>query len=60
MSAAHADALVFFRATGDPAYKKIFPPLQAMAKHRTLNVPVIGVANPGGMLSRSHRAVRLK
>ncbi len=41
---AHADALVFFGATGDLAYKKIFPSLQAMAKRGHLGVPVIGVA----------------
>ena len=28
----HSDALVFFGATGDLAYKKIFPALQAMAR----------------------------
>src|ERR1700752_2988039 len=39
----HSDALVFFGATGDLAYKKIFPALQAMVKRGTLNVPVIGV-----------------
>jgi Glucose-6-phosphate dehydrogenase, NAD binding domain len=40
-----SDALVeFFGATGDLAYKKIFPALQAMAKHGNLNVPVIGVS----------------
>jgi len=38
----HADALVFFGATGDLAYKKIFPALQAMVKRGTLNVPVTG------------------
>ena len=43
----HSDALVFFGATGDLAYKKIFPALQAMAKRGHLNVPVIGVANAG-------------
>jgi glucose-6-phosphate 1-dehydrogenase len=43
MSADHCDALVFYGATGDLAYKKIFPSLQAMAKRGTLNVPVIGV-----------------
>jgi len=32
MNATHSDALVFFGATGDLAYKKIFPALQAMAK----------------------------
>jgi len=40
----HCDALVFFGATGDLAYKKIFPSLQAMVKHGHLDVPVIGVA----------------
>src|SRR6202007_3091663 len=43
----HSDALVFFGATGDLAYKKIFPALQAMAKRGHLNAPVIGVANAG-------------
>jgi glucose-6-phosphate 1-dehydrogenase len=40
----HSDALVFFGATGDLAYKKIFPALQAMVKRGNLKVPVIGVA----------------
>jgi glucose-6-phosphate 1-dehydrogenase len=44
MSESHSDALVFFGATGDLAYKKIFPALQAMLKRGHLNVPVIGVA----------------
>jgi glucose-6-phosphate 1-dehydrogenase len=44
MSDFHSDALVFFGATGDLAYKKIFPALQAMLKRGHLNVPVIGVA----------------
>src|SRR5205085_4653305 len=44
MSETHSDALVFFGATGDLAYKKIFPSLQAMVKRGHLDVPVIGVA----------------
>jgi glucose-6-phosphate 1-dehydrogenase len=44
MTIPHSDALVFFGATGDLAYKKIFPALQAMVKLGRLNVPVIGVA----------------
>lgn len=40
----HADALVLFGATGDLAFKKIFPALQAMIKRGHLTVPVIGVA----------------
>src|ERR1700727_893157 len=48
----HSDALVFFGATGDLAYKKIFPALQAMIKRGTLNVPVIGVAKAGWNLDQ--------
>jgi glucose-6-phosphate 1-dehydrogenase len=44
MNDSHSDALVFFGATGDLAYKKIFPALQAMLKRGHLDVPVIGVA----------------
>jgi glucose-6-phosphate 1-dehydrogenase len=47
MNAPHSDALVFFGATGDLAYKKIFPSLQAMLKRGHLDVPVIGVAKAG-------------
>jgi glucose-6-phosphate 1-dehydrogenase len=47
MSDSHSDALVFFGATGDLAYKKIFPALQAMLKRGHLNMPVIGVAKNG-------------
>ena len=52
MSDTHSDALVFFGATGDLAYKKIFPALQAMAKRGDLNVPVIGVAKAGWTLDQ--------
>ena len=48
----HSDTLVFFGATGDLAYKKIFPALQAMVKRGTLNVPVIGVAKAGWNLDQ--------
>lgn len=47
MSETHSDALVFFGATGDLAYKKIFPALQSMVRRGHLNVPVIGVAKSG-------------
>jgi glucose-6-phosphate 1-dehydrogenase len=50
MAAVHSDALVFFGATGDLAYKKIFPALQSMVKRGSLNVPVIGVAKAGWSL----------
>lgn len=42
-----ADALVFFGATGDLAYKQIFPALQSMIHHGGLDVPIIGVAKQG-------------
>jgi glucose-6-phosphate 1-dehydrogenase len=44
MNPTASDALVFFGATGDLAYKKIFPALQSMVKRGRLRVPVIGVA----------------
>ncbi len=47
MNAPPSDALVFFGATGDLAYKKIFPALQRMVKSGSLQVPVIGVAKAG-------------
>lgn len=61
MNVSHSDALVFFGATGDLAYKKIFPALQAMVKRGHLNVPVIGVAKAGWNLDqlreRAHDSV---
>ncbi|HEY6292244.1 MAG TPA: glucose-6-phosphate dehydrogenase [Terriglobia bacterium] len=52
MNHSQSDALVFFGATGDLAYKKIFPALQAMVKRGHLNVPVIGVAKAGWNLEQ--------
>ncbi|HEY3594616.1 MAG TPA: glucose-6-phosphate dehydrogenase, partial [Polyangiaceae bacterium] len=42
-----ADAFVFFGATGDLAYKKIFPALQALVRRGRLNTRVVGVAKAG-------------
>lgn len=47
MEKRHSDALVFFGATGDLAYKQIFPSLQRLAKRGRLHGPVIGVAKAG-------------
>ena len=58
MSDIHSDALVFFGATGDLAYKKIFPSLQAMAKRGNLNVPVIGVAKADWTLDQMRARAR--
>ncbi len=52
MSNSHSDAFVFFGATGDLAYKKIFPSLHAMVKRGTLNMPVIGVAKSNWSLDQ--------
>src|SRR3989454_10001422 len=58
MSDVHSDAFVFFGATGDLAYKKIFPALQAMVKRGHLDVPVIGVAKAGWNLEQLHARAR--
>ena len=47
MKSEPGDGLVFFGATGDLAFKKIFPALHAMAKRGTLTWPVVGVARSG-------------
>lgn len=47
MSLPLADAFVFFGATGDLAYKKIFPALLAMVRKGRLDIPIIGVARAG-------------
>ena len=52
MNQTHSDALVFFGATGDLAYKKIFPALKAMLKRGNFDVPVIGIAKSGWNLDQ--------
>lgn len=52
MKNAPSDAFVLFGATGDLAYKKIFPALHNMVRHGTLAVPVIGVAKSGWSIDR--------
>ena len=52
MTQSASDALVFLGATGDLAYKKIFPALQRLAKRGKLNIPVIGVAKNGWTLEQ--------
>jgi glucose-6-phosphate 1-dehydrogenase len=58
MRDSYSDALVFFGATGDLAYKKIFPALQAMVKRDHLNAPVIGVAKSGWTLDQLRARAR--
>ena len=52
MSQTKSDAFVFFGATGDLAYKKIFPALLAMVHCGELDIPVIGVARAGWTLDQ--------
>jgi len=52
MSGTSADALVFFGATGDLAYKKIFPALQGLVRRGHLDAPVVGVAKAGWNLEQ--------
>ena len=56
MSTARSDALVFLGATGDLAFKKIFPAFQAMIRRGTLNVPIIGVARASSLEKLRARA----
>jgi len=58
MSLLPSDAFVFFGATGDLAYKKIFPSLQAMVKRGHLSVPVIGVARSAKNVDELRARVR--
>jgi glucose-6-phosphate 1-dehydrogenase len=53
-----SDAFVFFGATGDLAYKKIFPALNNMVRHGTLKCPIIGVAKSGWSLDRLRERAR--
>jgi glucose-6-phosphate 1-dehydrogenase len=57
-----SDALVFFGATGDLAYKKIFPALQSLVRRGRLDVPVVGVAKSGWnldqLIERARSSVR--
>jgi len=44
MTETRSDTLVLFGATGDLAYKKIFPALYAMVARGVLSEPIIGIA----------------
>src|SRR5262249_32474920 len=58
MSPTRSDALVFFGATGDLAYKKIFPALQHMIRRGHLTEPIIGVAKAGWTLDQLRERAR--
>ncbi len=56
MSTVRSDAFVFLGATGDLAFKKIFPALQAMIRRGHLDVPIIGVARASSLEKLRQRA----
>jgi glucose-6-phosphate 1-dehydrogenase len=58
MAALDSDALVFFGATGDLAYKKIFPALYAMFHRDNVNIPIIGMARAGWTLDKLKQRAR--
>ena len=58
MNKNHSDALVFFGATGDLAYKKVFPAIQTLVQHNHLDVPVVGVAKAGWTLEQFQARAR--
>jgi len=53
-----SDALVLFGATGDLAYKKIFPALQHMIQRGTLEAPILGVAKSGWTIEQLRARAR--
>jgi glucose-6-phosphate 1-dehydrogenase len=53
-----SDAFAFFGATGDLAYKMIFPALQSMIRRGHLNVPIVGVAKAGFTLEQLRERAR--
>jgi glucose-6-phosphate 1-dehydrogenase len=55
---ARADAFVFFGATGDLAFRKVFPALQAMIRRRELEIPILGIARPPWTIERLRERAR--
>ncbi|HUN81556.1 MAG TPA: glucose-6-phosphate dehydrogenase [Phycisphaerae bacterium] len=58
MNPQHSDVLVLFGASGDLAFKKIFPALHAMARRGNLNVPIIGLGR--ALPSLDHLRARVR
>jgi glucose-6-phosphate 1-dehydrogenase len=58
MSDVNSDAFVFFGATGDLAYKQIFPALHALVKRHGMNIPIVGVAKAGWNLDQLRTRAR--
>jgi glucose-6-phosphate 1-dehydrogenase len=58
MNVASSDAIVFFGATGDLAYKQIFPALQGLVRDEGVAVPIVGVAKAGWTLEQFQARAR--
>ena len=58
MNQPRSDTFVFFGATGDLAYKKIFPALQSMIRRGHLDMPIIGVAKAGWTIEQLRERAR--
>jgi glucose-6-phosphate 1-dehydrogenase len=56
MGAERSDAFVFFGATGDLAFKQIFPALQGLIRDDGFDLPIIGVARSGDIDTLRERA----
>lgn len=56
MGLERSDAFVFFGATGDLAYKQIFPALHALIRDDGFDMPIIGVSRSGDLDSLRERA----
>jgi glucose-6-phosphate 1-dehydrogenase len=56
MGADRSDAFVFFGATGDLAFKQIFPALAGLIRDEGFDLPIIGVARSGDLESLRERA----
>jgi glucose-6-phosphate 1-dehydrogenase len=56
-----SDAFVFFGATGDLAFRQIFPALQALIRRGHFEMPIIGVAKSAmdvdGLRARAHESL---
>lgn len=58
MSPAQSDAIVFFGATGDLAYKQIFPALHGLVRDENLSIPIVGIAKSGWTSEQLHARAR--
>ena len=56
MTADLSDAFVFFGATGDLAFKQIFPALAGLIRDEGFDLPIIGVARSGDLDALKARA----